>query len=164
MADSNQEGGLRGLLNKYPIPIFGLLVLLIVFGLWYAISGVTAGQIEAGSYYSVDDGATYFADDRSRVAPFSSGGKEAVRAIVMQPAGGGEPFVKYLQKNKPENVAAMQDAEDRGVRREGVSLLIKAPGDSEWLDTGDPKNLEEVKLLRRMEDADGNPLVTINPE
>jgi hypothetical protein len=94
--------------------------------------------IEFRSFYTVDDGKTWFVDSAERVPPFDHGGKPAVRAHLFSCDNGKTAFVGYLQKI-PDQV--MQHYRDRGIDPATVDdddlaeeggWAAKRPGGSEW--------------------------------
>src|SRR4051812_38658926 len=50
------------------------------------------------AYFSNDDGATWFADDAKKVAPFDKDGRPAYLAHVFTCDGGKTKFVLYLER------------------------------------------------------------------
>ena len=156
--------GLRGFLEKFGLPLAGLLVLAAVALAAYTLFGGKPGVQEQGAYYSGDDGATFYAGPRDRVPPFTQGGTEHVRAYVGRPRDGGEERVLYLMKYRPEAAEAVQRAEDNNLRPPSGGQLVKRPGDAEWLDAEDPKNAERVRAIRDTRMADGTVMVLVNPE
>ena len=111
--------GVRETLNEKPAIAVGGTIGIIVLGLIFVIvelSGGGAPRFPTKSYYSVDDGASYFSDDIKLVPPFDHDGKQAVRAYLYKCEGGKE-FVGFLERYK------------NGVRE------LKAPltGDKGWL-------------------------------
>jgi hypothetical protein len=102
---------LRERINKYPTQsaavAAGGIVLALLFIMWQACGGSGGGP--GKSYYSVDDGATFFVDDSNKIPPFKHEGKDAVRAHVFR-CGSGEPFVGYLEMYDPQTKKMMEDA------------------------------------------------------
>ena len=103
---------LRDKINRNPkqtAAIFsGLLVLamLLIAWQWGCFSG--GGGIGT-SYYTIDDGATYFEESATKIPPFKHEGKDAVRAHVFK-CGDGKPFVGYLEMYTPQDKKMMEDA------------------------------------------------------
>ena len=82
------------------------LALLLIF--WQACGG--SGKPGVGkSYYSIDDGKTFFVDDSNKIPPFKHEGKDAVRAHVFK-CGSNPPFVGYLEMYTPQDKKMMEDA------------------------------------------------------
>jgi hypothetical protein len=93
---------LRETLAKYQTPIViaaGVAIVVCVAFSIYEIMGSSHSHltVPAQTYYSDDDGLTYFMDDLTQVPPYNHNGKMAVQAIVFQ-CPGGAPFVAILEK------------------------------------------------------------------
>src|SRR5688500_20263081 len=80
------------------------LILLVVGYIVYTIArggpGGAGAPVPAQTFYSDDDGATWFADSDSKVPPFDHNGKQAVRARGYK--CGGKTFVNHLARYTPE--------------------------------------------------------------
>jgi hypothetical protein len=145
--------GIRETLNKNPSittgVTAGIVVLAIGVNVWQLLprGGSSAmGNGTPKSFYSDDDGATYFADDATKIPPFDHNGKKAVRAQVFQ-CGNNPPFVGILQRYTADAKAKMEKArsgkpgdvvmEDFEI----TGLEIKKPktGDTGWIRQTDPK-------------------------
>ena len=95
--------GIREQLNQKPAIVtgatIGVIVLALIFIVYELHGSSTEGQVSASAsrYYSDDDGATYFADAASKMAPFDHNGKPAAVAYVYK-CKDGKPFVAFLQR------------------------------------------------------------------
>lgn len=143
---------LREKLNAHP----GIAIAVVIVAVAAAIFAVLARtgeqrHLPTQVYFSVDDGASYFADDKAYLPQFTKGGKEAVEARVFQ-CGSGKPFVAYLTKYSPAALAALQEQKkiaaqmkDAGPRQaelfqklsslNGIirsGQLYKEPGQKDW--------------------------------
>ena len=105
--------GLRETINKNPTQAAaitaGIIVLALVFIIWQACGG-TGGRGPGRSYYSIDDGKTWFEDEANKIPPFKHEGKDAVRAHVFTCDGGKTKFVGYLEMYTPQDKKMMEDA------------------------------------------------------
>jgi hypothetical protein len=130
-----------------------------VFIIWYTYphKPKTNGMQE---FFTDDDGKTWFADDGTKVAPFDHDGKQAVLAKVYETQN-GKQFVGYLMKFTEEARAKVLQtqithqahsgpAAEKGVAYSG--LLIKRPGDMQWVPAEDP----HAKDLRKFAAPDGS--------
>jgi hypothetical protein len=128
--------GLRDQLNRKPLIAAGVIgvaaaaLLLVVFfqvkpSKPPAISGIQ-------SYYTTDDGVTWFADDVEKVPPFDHNGSPAVRCHVFK-SGASQPFAGYLEKF----TSAMRDQLTGATSGQVISpmngILVKRPGDKQWV-------------------------------
>ena len=122
----SEQGGIREIINKNPIPI-GIGIVVLVAAVLFFTNRPTAGQ---GAYYSVDDGKTYF-EDVPRIPPFAADGGEAVRAVVYS-CDGGEKFVGYLVRWTPEGKPRAEAALKNGAPLSLAGAEVKRPGDATW--------------------------------
>jgi len=107
------------------------------------------------TYFTEDDGKTWFADSSYHVAPFDHNGKTAVIAEIYNYDNGSKTFCAYLAKYTPEAKkrleAALADAQAKGQAPSSVTLyhdhgfiqagmMVKLPGsNSSWLPYSDPR-------------------------
>ena len=107
--------GIREKLNDNPRIAAGATAEVILIALGFIGYNLFGGgtEIPTESCYTVDDGATYFADDITKIAPFDKDGQQAVRCHVFT-CGGGEPFVAYLERYTPEAKIKMEEMRTKG--------------------------------------------------
>ena len=129
---------LRDKLNDNPRITTGITIALIVVVLGYILYNTMSGGPGGApapapnlSFYTVDDGATWFADDATRIPPFEHKGKQAVRARVYK--CDGKVFVNHLERFTPEAQKRMQALAARSaggdaMPAETVGLEVKSPG------------------------------------
>lgn len=137
--------GLRETINKHQSIVFIavlLVILLAVFVIYTQATGPTVNR--ARTYFTVDDGATWFADDADKSPPFLVDGKEAVLAHLYTCAD-GKPRLGYLEKYAPELKKAMDavNADRKAGKTPDLSKLdafagpwfhrYKKPGGKEWV-------------------------------
>jgi hypothetical protein len=117
---------------------------------------VTAATGAVGlSFYTIDDGATWFADRTELIPPFKKDGKDAVRAYVYRGSDGHE-FVSHLERYTPEakhalatldkltpEERAMEDPSSLAGGMEGIE--VKRPKDKTWIRAGDPRGQQIMK-------------------
>src|ERR1700735_2603150 len=92
--------GIREVVNKYPGRAVGIV---LVCSSVILISAMRSSQssdhhpvFPDKSFFSTDDGKTWFADSASNVPPYDYDGKPAVQAMVFR--CDGHKWVQYLQK------------------------------------------------------------------
>jgi hypothetical protein len=107
------------------------------------------------TYYSDDDGQSWFQDSSFKVAPFDHNGKTAVIAEVYTYDNGDKSFCAYLAKYTPAAKkrleTAFADVQSKGQLPNTVGLLhdrsfiqsgmvVKRPGrNNDWLPYSDPR-------------------------
>jgi hypothetical protein len=158
---------LRDSLNQRPVlaaSLVGMALLALVALIWWQIRGATPAVPR--TYYTIDDGVTYFSDDPTRVTPFEYRGKQAVRAHVFRGPDGKE-FVGYLERSNPAAVAVMNRVRNRkpndppitpadiGVATAGRE--VKKPGDKDWV----PSRGERAQKITTITAPDGSPAIEV---
>jgi hypothetical protein len=141
--------GIRETLNENPKVTTGVTAAIVLIALVFIIYQLLPGRgvrIPTEAYYTVDDGATYFADDIQKIAPFDHDGKPAVRAYVFK-CGDGKPFVAYLERYTPEAKKKAEQIRDQmknadpntpppGPQYEEIMMTgveVKKPGGKQWV-------------------------------
>jgi hypothetical protein len=108
-----------------------------VFAFRATVPSPVAEARAAQSYYSVDDGATFFEAPADLVPPFEHQGKTAVRAAVFTCDGGKTRFVGYLERYPAaakRQIEAAQQALKNGDRNAAppaaafAQVEVKKPG------------------------------------
>jgi hypothetical protein len=92
------------------------------------------------SWFTTDDGQTWFRDSNRKVPPFQHDGKEAVFAMVYECHG--KQYVGYMSRYKPEAKRKLDEyyaAEDAGKTTDPSTpgsaewhVEFKRPGEKEW--------------------------------
>src|SRR5688572_22780383 len=96
--------GIRETLNEHPRAsmtiVLGLVLLLMGFLAWSLRGGESEQEVSAvaSTYYSTDDGQSWFVEDRAKIPPFEHQVKPAYRAYVFKCGANGKPFVAYLER------------------------------------------------------------------
>ncbi len=150
--------GIREKLNDNPGITTGVTAAIIIIALgliiWQA-TGNSGPSIPTKAYYSIDDGATYFADDINLIPPFEKDGKPAYLAMVFQ-CDGGKPFVSYLQRYTKDAKAKLEAAKNKPpaeggdmmiyeeVRMNGTEVKKPGTGDTGWVKQADYQRSSEI--------------------
>jgi hypothetical protein len=166
---------LREYFNEHPLTAvaFSLAVLVIIlFVMWYDASRPNALTRRLTlSWYTDDDGKTWFSDKKSLSPPFDHNGKTAVRAYLFSCDGGKTEFVAYLERYSSDAKQAIEQAREKVLtdktppppglyeRIEKNGLELKKPGDSEWADVRSP----EAAAIRKVNCPAGGSLQEITP-
>jgi hypothetical protein len=139
-----------------------LVGLLLLAGALFAFQMRGSGALTASggnAFFSVDDGKSWFADDATKVPPFTKDGKEAVRAHVYRSADGTK-FVNHLERFKPEAKQALEDAKkaDQQLKQRPDRTAIqsayiggrevKRPGDANWVNAANFRDAAQVVAVK----------------
>lgn len=142
--------GAREYMNQHPKVAVGGGIAIAVLAVGLIVVEVMAGRHrypsgEPVSYYTDDDGKSFFPDSADRIPPFDHNGQPAVTAYVFE--CGGQKFVGYMERYSAkwhDYVVAHGVTGD--VMRYGREL--KRPGDAKWMPSGDLQKeaqLEDIK-------------------
>jgi hypothetical protein len=111
------------------------------------------------SFYSDDDGQTWFIDSIYKSTPFDHNGKQAYRAVIYSCENGKTKFCAYLMRDRPEDKKRLDDAvaqaaqqgnppssvalfEDKGIIND---MEIKQPGPGhDWVPSLSSKATNEI--------------------
>jgi lipopolysaccharide export system protein LptC len=145
-----------------------ILLVAAAVGVWWFYR-TPPKQQGIQEFFTDDDGATWFADDGTKIAPFDHNGKPAVLAKVYETAR-GKQFVAYLMKftDKAHDDAVYsqktQQVRPGPAAAKGSAdniLLVKKPHDKEWVPANDPKARE----IQTIKSPDGSAdYTTVRPE
>jgi hypothetical protein len=138
--------GIRQTLNDNPVitsSVTGVIILAAIFFLFRsACSGGGEGFASAPKrqYFTIDDGATYFPEDATKVPPFTHQGKPAYRVKVYK-CRNGTTYVSHLERYNEADKKRIESApkpKDPSASPMFDPLMlgtmeIKKPGDKEWV-------------------------------
>ena len=150
--------GIRQILNEKRGVSAAVAICLIVLTLgwmfWQSMDGgVRLGTPQA--FYTVDDGATWFADDANKIPPYNYNGKQAVACFVYKCGDKGQPWVSHLMRYTTEGKRQREDQlKKKGVNLIGSESLLQPPievkeaksGDTGWVNVNDPRAAAIQKL------------------
>lgn len=136
MADTSEEGGVRGMMNRKPWLPLGIVGGALAVVLFLSFRPVP----KQGAFYTIDDGKTTF-QAAPQIPPFEYEGKEAVQAMMVSCDGGNTTYVGYLIKYTPEGKKHQEEIAKRGGGSSGPpqGLMVKRPGDPEWVEKSMPR-------------------------
>lgn len=154
--------GVRDQMNKHPSLTVGTISATVV-----AVLALTVYQLMASrpkfpvkspdSYFTTDDGKTFFTASADNVPPFDQQGQTAVRAYVFQ--SGGKKFVGYVERFS-------SDARQLILTKKATPATymygreLKRPGDRTWIKSGDVDGLAKITDVHG---PDGSPAEPIEP-
>lgn len=109
-------------------------------------------------YYTIDDGATVFADRRPLSTPFQKDGKDAVVAVVFTCDNAKTQFCGFLMKRAPAPANAVAG---RSVTPGQTVMMnyIKKPGDTEWIPESDYDKWNAVETSVKCPEGAGEPMM-----
>ena len=134
--------GIRQTMNENPGVSIGitagvilLVIIIIVYELMPRRASTTANLNQ--TFFSTDDGQTWFADDASKLPPFMKDGKPAYKAVVFR-CGNGKPFVAHLERFTEEGKKRAEEARQKtGRAYAGMGVMsmleVKKPGQPTWV-------------------------------
>lgn len=107
--------GLKEQLARYPSVGGGIGAVLLIAAVAMAVRSLTAGEPanhKENTYYSDDDGSSYFAGQATDCEDLARRAKPAYVASVYSCDGaGGHPYVAYLSRQTPDALADVAKAE-----------------------------------------------------
>jgi hypothetical protein len=143
--------GVRETLNRHPRITAGVIAVILLAAVCFfwssGIGGSGAGTSGTLSYFSIDDGKSWFADDAKKIPTFQKGGKDAVRAYVYK-CPDGTKFVSHLERYTPEakkmleasSGSRSQSTDLTALQRiQSTGIEVKAPGQPNWVKLSDQK-------------------------
>jgi hypothetical protein len=123
------------------------------------------------AWYTVDDGKTWYSDDKSLTPPFDRDGRTSVRALVFTCDDGKHEFVGYLERYTARAKQAIEDSRV-AVRTEKIpppaalfdslakiGIEVKRPGDSTWVNVSSP----QAASIRKVTCPQGQTLRPVYP-
>lgn len=91
------------------------------------------------TFYSDDDGKTWFLDEYMKITPFDHNGRPAYKVVVYR-CNGGMPAVAYLEKFSDSQRVALKGISPADVRVYTSTFMsfqdaldVKRPGSNRWL-------------------------------
>jgi hypothetical protein len=147
--------GIRETLNENPGITTGLTAGIIVIALgiiiWETVATNSIPTTATEAFFSDDDGATFFVDSNSHIAPFDHDGKQAVRAQVFTCDNNKTKFIGYLERYSAEyrtKLAARAESKkpDMGLMQEAAAsgIEVAAPHSNKWVNRN---SVEAAKII-----------------
>ncbi len=139
----------RETINRNPIIFIAAVIAAAVIAIAVSISQLRSHRQlgPASVFFTVDDGKTWFADNSKLVAPVDHNGKEAVQCYVF--SCGKKEFAGYLLKYSPKGKDELERMHAAGITAMGLSpseVLIKKPGDKDWVDQANDKSRSVLQV------------------
>jgi hypothetical protein len=150
--------------KKTAMIVVPLAVLCLAITLWRLSAGANPSGAVAKTYYSDDDGATWFIDSGNRIMPFDHHGKPAVGAALFVDAK-GKQVVGYLIRHSAAAREAFKRAKaaGRGIESVNVQPMLEAKRprspSARWIPDVDP----EFVTVTHPINPDGSPMRPAHP-
>ena len=152
--------GVREWANEHPKVVGGVVGACVLLGVGAAVIQAVNGRRgypshAPNSYFSSDDGKTWFVETSDHYAPFDHGGQTAVGAYVFQ--CGGKKFVGYLERYLPDAKQKLDAGSPLTPAIVRYGREVKRPGDAAWTRTGDIAVEAKVEDVPCPDGAGGSP-------
>jgi len=117
------------------------------WGIMHKVNPASPAKIATRCYFTVDNGATWFADAITHIPPYDHNGQVAVKAHVY--SCNGKQFVGYLEKYTDDMMETLVDPNHGEPSSSDLAsnTLVKRPGESTWqlLNTNAGKEILNIK-------------------
>ncbi len=135
---------IREKLNQYralSLPVVGVVIAIALALIFRQLREAAPHKpgLPSKSFYSDDDGKTWFLDEYMKITPFDHHGRSAYKVVVYR-CNGSTPAVAYLEKFSDSQQAALQEISPADVRDYTgrfmsfqEALDVKKPGSNRWL-------------------------------
>ena len=157
--------GIRQTMNENPALAIGVtagLILIAIVIIVYELVGGKSSNPTANfnqTFYSDDDGKSYFVDDNTKIPPFMHNGKPAYKAIVFK--CNGKPFVAHLERYTEEGKKRLEEMKQRSSRVLGMTMMeVKKPGQPNWVRvSGDSRAWSEIMRVTCPDGSTPEPVI-----
>lgn len=113
---------------------------VFIFGPQFGCGDAGSGDPDSGSsWYTVDDGKTWFRAESTKLSPFDHEGKRAYRCYVFTCDGGRTKFVSHLERLPPDVLKKLTSGGFDPMANTGVEVKDPGTGDTGWVRAADPK-------------------------
>jgi hypothetical protein len=132
--------GIREWSNQHPKVTIGIICACMLVAVTTVVVQVRAGRRNypsrmPDSYFTVDDGKTFFVASSENYPPFDYKGQQAVRAYVFECSG--KRFVAYMERYDTSAKRMLDAGKPLTPQMLRFGREIKRPGSSAWVKTGD---------------------------
>ena len=133
--------------NKHPKVTFSVVGVCVVIAITAIVVEVMAGRRDyptklPDSYFTADDGQTFFVASSSNIPPFDYKGQQAVHAYVFDCSG--KRFVGYMDRYNADVQKMLVAGKPLTPEMTRFGREMKKPGSPVWVKTGDLAT--EVKI------------------
>ena len=158
--------GLREWANAHPKAVAGVVGGLVVLAGGAAVIQAVAGRRgypnkPPDSYFTADDGRTWFLAPSTSYPPFDHTGQVAVHAYVFQ-SPHGKKFVGYLERFAADVRPKLDATHPPTPYQSRFGREIKRPGEATWTRTGDMATENRIENVASP-DGDNATLEEVEP-
>lgn len=144
-------------MSNHKAVTFSVAIAVIAGIAFYLLRGSGQPQgMPTQSFFTTDDGKTFFADASSKIPPFDHDGIPAYGCYVFTDDGGKTKYVGWLYRYTSDGKKRLADSQNASGQL-GSSLFncieVKAPGtgDKGWVPCTSPKAAPIQKVVKRGE-------------
>ncbi len=132
--------GIREWSNQHPkvtFSVIGACVLVAIASIVVEVRANHRGYPTSApnSYFTVDDGKTFFVDSSDNYPPFDYKGQQAVHAYVFECSG--KRFVGFLERYNDSVKQMLAAGKPLTAEMVRFGRELKKPGDTVWVKSGD---------------------------
>jgi len=118
-----------------------------------------------GSYYTTDDGASWFVDDFDKVVPFDHNGSPAYRLMFYKCGDNGTPTPVFMERypdavgKKLSAMLAMPPEQRDGAQMMDIGnrVEVKRPGEAKWYSILSPQG-QKIFNVQSLSGCNGVPM------
>ena len=131
--------GVREWMNQHRGVTAGIVAGIVLVAVGLIVAQVLANRktypsASPDSFFTTDDGKTFFVASSDNIPPFDYKGQQAVHAYVFQ--CGGKKFVGYMERYLPDARQSILNGK-RNPQIERFGRELKKPGAGEWVKSGE---------------------------
>ena len=171
--------GIRQKINENPAATTaitgGIILLAVLFIMWQACGGSGGGTVNTKSFFSADDGKTWFIDESTNIPPYKTkDGRDAVRAQIFTCDDGKTKFCGYLEAYAPQDKMMLEQmAKNQGKGAPASYMgytgqpMVKKPGapPTMWIPLAPQTTAAYQQVVQvRCPDGSTNNLTRVFPE
>jgi hypothetical protein len=156
--------GIRETINQKSAVSVTLIICVIIAGVVVIALELRGnnGKPPAESFFTTDDGKTWFVDSSSQLAPFDHDGVPAVRCYVFKCNSGkfAGLLEKYNDATRAHLVWMAQQVPPKVVL-DPPPIMVKKPGEQDWRNIAPDQ--EGMILMHNIASPDGSPAERVMP-
>jgi hypothetical protein len=149
---------IRETLDKHPRLVLAAVAATVVIGIVVGVANSRKEPLipsKTKVFFTDDDGKSWYPESGETIAPCDHNGKTAVRCFVFQ-ASGGKEFSAYEEKLPDQvlqQVKQMPPDKRPNMSTLGNQILLKRPGQGEWVSPASPQGRDILNNIAGPDDA-----------